>query len=386
MPKNDLRIILPAVGVRLRVDVRVRVRVAKALFSALIISILAFPASSLLSNTRIGIDIHPKRRSHSHTHTHTHTQSTSHSIQRKMDMRRYCGKGAPVRENGNRVKGEGKGAIFVPIGPQCAGKTTYLTKSDAIDISIDDQDGVYVKVPSRLFLLNSAANSSANASSANGTVNANKKILETIVHSKKISDRIKDESNNEMRWIAQRLCNQMVHDDFRNRIMSLDRGNATQSTFRALLQQDRIKSDNNTCNQKVHIPDWRMCVIEAVEENMFRDPDEILFETVDLFVLEAIFQHPPSKIGLEMHTSTGNFSGTDPDMQMKTAIDAKMMEWKNESIRWPSQIADRPLSGLAAASAKLKYLAKEFGEISLGWGNTNAVSLCLCLCNHCECG
>ena len=87
-----------------------------------------------------------------------------------------------------------------------------------------------------------------------------------------------------------------------------------------------------------------------------------------------------------MHTSTDNFSSTDPDMQMKTAIDTKM-EWKNESIRWPSHIADRPLSGgLAAASAKLKYLAKEFGETSLGWGNTNEVSLCLCLCNHCECG
>ena len=385
MPKNVLRIILSAVTVRVR---------AKAFFSALIISILALPASSLLSNTRIGIDIHPTRRSHSHTHTHTHTHSTSHSIQRKMDMRRYCGKGTPVRENGNKVKGQGevkvKGAIFVPIGPQCAGKTTYLTKSDAIDISIDDQDGVYVKVPSHLFLLNSAANSSADASSANGTANANKKILDTIVHSKNISDRIKDESNNEMRWIAQRLCNQMVHDDFRNRIMSLDRGNATQSTFRALLQQDRIKSDNNTCDHKVHIPDWRMCVIEAVEENMFRDRDEI-FETVDLFVLEAIFQNPPSKIGLEMHTSTGNGTDTgtgtdtDPDMQMKTAIDTKMeMESKNESIRWPSHIADRPLSGLAAASAKLKYLAKEFGETSLGWGNTNAVSLCLC--NHCECG
>ena len=48
--------------------------------------------------------------------------------------------------------------LYITIGPQCAGKTTYLRKSipDVIDITIDDQDGVYHSLPFGVFLNPSA--------------------------------------------------------------------------------------------------------------------------------------------------------------------------------------------------------------------------------------
>jgi len=44
------------------------------------------------------------------------------------------------------------GPIYIPIGPPCCGKTTLLRKIGAVDVSLDDQDGVYRAVPTDLFL------------------------------------------------------------------------------------------------------------------------------------------------------------------------------------------------------------------------------------------
>ena len=51
------------------------------------------------------------------------------------------------------------------------------------------------------------------------------------------------------------------------------------------------------------------------------------------------------------------------------------------TYQWPASIQNRPLSGLASASLKLKHLARHPREsaLALGWGNTNAVRFgCLC--------
>ena len=57
--------------------------------------------------------------------------------------------GAPIAER-ERQKPR-KGAIYITVGPQCGGKTTavskVLAKDKGVDITIDDQALVYIKVP-----------------------------------------------------------------------------------------------------------------------------------------------------------------------------------------------------------------------------------------------
>ena len=203
-----------------------------------------------------------------------------------------------------------------------------------LDICIDDQDGVYLKVPTKLFLSN------CNPTTSEPT--HHELLLNTVAHNKTISQRIYDASNDEMRWITQRLCNEMTKDDFQSRIMGNRDNKATQSVWKTVLQQD----EKNSTSGGEHI-DWTSCLLEAVEEYRFDDTEEIL-ECVDLFVVEGIFKTPTRRVSMTEPTS---------------------------SFVWPSYIANRPLSGLSAATLKLKYLAKEHEDqsVPLAWGNTNTV-------------
>ena len=57
--------------------------------------------------------------------------------------------GAPIAEHEHQKPR--KGAIYITVGPQCGGKTTavskVLAKDKGVDITIDDQALVYIKVP-----------------------------------------------------------------------------------------------------------------------------------------------------------------------------------------------------------------------------------------------
>ena len=283
-----------------------------------------------------------KPASHYNYNNRAHIINTFRVNNRQYDMH-------PAREpcfDSNPPSKESKGVIYITVGPQCAGKTTLLTKSidsvevastdslPVMDISIDDQDGVYLKIPSRYFLTNSAPSKLSEQADE----------LLQIVHNKSISERIYDATNDEMRWIAQRLCNQMTKDELGSRIMALD---STQSVWQSVLQTDGdepMRNGTRTYSQPV---DWRICLLEVVEEYVFSDSDEI-FETVDLFVVESIFKTPNTNMSIRRNGDLDSFF-------------------------WPPSIAKRALSGLAMASMKLKYLAKKEIETPLAWGNTNAV-------------
>lgn len=241
-----------------------------------------------------------------------------------------------------------KGCIYITIGPQSCGKSTFLkelsseTSAAAAptnvtkeqlepvrDISIDDQGGVYLKVPTELFFSNSEPQNLPQPLH---------EILQTSIHQKSLSQRIYDEMNNEMRWITQRLCNQITENEFRSLVMTLG-DDTTKANWENLLKRD-------SCGGQV--TDWKACLLEAVEENVFVATEKA-FDTVDLFVVEGIFK----TTNAGMPESTENFH-----------------------YDWPPFIANRTLSGLDAASSKLKFLAMNHADQSLhiAWGNTNSVS------------
>lgn len=289
-----------------------------------------------------------KQTTHYNLHNHPTQQSFTIIRSRKYNM-------DPSREtslDANQIplsKKNPKGVLYIPIGPQCCGKTTFLTgslpdsnfnSSSLVDISIDDQEGVYLKIPSHHFLTDSDSDHSSRV-----------ELLQTVVHNKSISERIYDKQNNEQRWIAQRLCNEITADEFRNRIMTLD--DTTQSVWHSLLQTDGDEATQGS-NEPV---DWRIFLLEAVEGHVFDTKSE-RFETIDLFVVESIFKNPTENMTmlLGITSSTPSTNGV------------------SASIDWPVSVVNQKLSGLNAASTKLDYLARRETHLSIAWGNTNAVS------------
>jgi hypothetical protein len=251
----------------------------------------------------------------------------------------------------------GKGPIFITIGPQGAGKTTFIsnlsadvsadadtaTTPHAVDICIDNQEGVYLPIPIDLFLVNSIENKTL-ATKHNA-------LIQYSIHNNTIQERIYDAANDEMRWITQRLCNQITQQEFINKIMTMDTNNATQATWKNVLQRD---GDADVDGES---PDWKTYLLKIVDDNVLKEHD-IHVDHVDLFVVESIFKQTPKN--LPFASTNGG-----ADAFAKTNID------------WPSHITNRPKSGLLAVSSKLKFLAMDeiHQSTSLAWGNTNAVSV-----------
>jgi tRNA uridine 5-carbamoylmethylation protein Kti12 len=90
--------------------------------------------------------------------------------------------------------------LYITVGPQCAGKTTFLTQleqrlSTTIeDITLDEQLDVYVQVPTEYFL----------QAEEEGMKDS---FLQRHIQGKTLASRIYDlESNGELRAILQRLA------------------------------------------------------------------------------------------------------------------------------------------------------------------------------------
>ena len=146
----------------------------------------------------------------------------------------------PSRSADSNSTNARKAPIYVPIGPPCAGKTTVLSrilvprnatatnangtnrqlhptaagKTAGRDISIDDQDGVYLQIPTRLFLLADPKSNRPKSTSPDG------RLLNRTVHGKTIYERLYSDGNNdEMRAVLQRLAGRLGKAEFRETIM-----------------------------------------------------------------------------------------------------------------------------------------------------------------------
>ena len=94
--------------------------------------------------------------------------------------------GAPIAAQ--RRQQSRNGTIYITVGPQCAGKTTavsqVLNDNGGVDVTIDDQALVYIKVPTDYFL--------RNATGYKGGITTNAYPPETeSIFGKSVKDRVK---------------------------------------------------------------------------------------------------------------------------------------------------------------------------------------------------
>ena len=150
-----------------------------------------------------------------------------------------------------------KGTIYITVGPQCSGKTTMLKHvfgedPGGVDITIDDQQMVYISVPTNYFL--------HDPSDSPDATSEDKLSLHTEVLGKTIRERINDSSNDELRNVIRRMGEKLSAEEFD----SLIRGNGEQHDDLISAVEDTIRA-NHVC----------------------------LPENVDLFVVESIFRPRP---------------------------------------------------------------------------------------------
>lgn len=272
--------------------------------------------------------------------------------------------------------------IYVTIGPQNAGKTTFLAtlsrrhdgmpdagagtstqspssstisalpepahSSCVQDITIDDQQGVYIPTPIELWFLNQQP-------SRKKTTEDMFSLLRTNVHGKTISERIYDvNGNHEMRFVIQRLNNIISAYEFRQKLSSLDDGGCTNSNLKQLYKKDRVSSSSNRNMNRNASVNWKESLIDIVEDFHRKTTSNNDIHNmrksaiVQLFVPESIFKNQSpilsSLLSTCTSTSCNNNNNNNNHMMM---------------------------SGLNAATAKLNNLAMNQHNIPLAWGNTN---------------
>ena len=305
--------------------------------------------------------------SSSSTATNTNTNTIERNFQQRIKMDNTQSRQLP---------------IYIPIGPQGAGKTTFLSKlkqsyenqnqnqnqnstdtrtatstsmitdepstSSATtttttlhDITIDDQDGVYIPTPIQLWFINQPPSLRNN----NTNIQSIDTYLQTNVHGKTISNRIYNDTNTiEMRLVIQRLNNVLTAHEFRQHILSFHNNpsldNSTNASLRQLCKKQR--------HETIVLPyDWKERLIYIVEEfctNELKSLEEQRSSVVQLFIVESIFKNQTPTLKSFLSTFNNNNSNSN---------------------------SNSTLNGINAASTKLNYFAHHESQTALAWGNTN---------------
>jgi hypothetical protein len=158
--------------------------------------------------------------------------------------------------------------MYITIGPQCCGKSTFLRNLDGgkiKDISLDDQQDVYVPISTDLFL---------HAYDDDGNENKNMTELQHVYQGKSLLDRIRD--NVELILILRRWNLDSTAIDFEQRILKYykERNLSTTVAQALVVAVEDFLSTNNNNNSK---------------------PPEMPRET-DVFILESLFKpHPETR-------------------------------------------------------------------------------------------
>ena len=153
--------------------------------------------------------------------------------------------------------------LYITIGPPCSGKTTWIrNRSSAtvlepngpkiVDICIDDQPGVYHRIPSDYLL--------PNVDDKNGTATVRQQCLSKVLFGRATTARINELT--ELRAIVFRFANITTKADFRN-----------SSIVSPLV---------------VEVVEETICEFESKHQPI------LLPIIIDLFIMDAIFRRPPT--------------------------------------------------------------------------------------------
>jgi len=155
--------------------------------------------------------------------------------------------------------------MYITIGPQCSGKSTLLRdyeEGTIKDISLDDQQDVYVPIPTETFLLAYNDNSARSNTNDKG-----EQLLQQVYQGSTLRKRIQE--NTELILILRRWNGDLTASDFEDRIK---------------LYYDERKFAESVA----------LALIKAVEDFLLEKPD--LPKNTDVFVLESLFKpHPQTR-------------------------------------------------------------------------------------------
>ncbi len=244
--------------------------------------------------------------------------------------------------------------IYITIGPQGVGKTTFLSNLNRCyenstqsleDITIDDQAGVYIPTPLELWLIDNPPSSKSNSST---NLQSFKSYLNTNLHGKTISQRIYNE-NREMKLVVQRLNNILSANEFRQQVMSLDdeyMDRKTNASLKQLCTKQRVRS--------IRMPyDWKESLIHVVEEFHRSEINEKSMQkksnVVQLFVVESIFKSPTPTLNSFLSSLSSNNNNNNNNNNKKNSS----------------------MNAINKASTKLNQYAQNSPNVALSWGNTN---------------
>ena len=154
--------------------------------------------------------------------------------------------------------------LYITIGPQCCGKSTILKElhgGTIKDVCLDDQQDVYVPVPTEYFFL---AGDGANTEES-------RKVLGQVYQGKTLEERIRND-NTELRLILRRWKGDLTPAEFEQGVKEYHQGQGYPSNVADAL-------------------------IAAVETFLKRKSDSkgprSLPKTIDVFILESLFRPHP---------------------------------------------------------------------------------------------
>ncbi|KAL3767472.1 hypothetical protein ACHAW5_006201 [Stephanodiscus triporus] len=213
-----------------------------------------------------------------------------------------------------------KGTLYVTVGPQCAGKTTILknifgtsgsfsndnSSGAGVDVTIDDQELVYIPVPTSYFLQDS---------SSSGTDHEYSSPNQPILYGKTIQDRIHDPSNDELVLVLMRLGGTIGAEEFALRLKGRNNGD----TF------DEKAAHGDLIDAMDH-------VIQLHSTGKEKNEDKVpapLPKAIDLFIVESIFN--PRPLELLQQTRTANLN-TSESSEALSALDQALHLLKTHAV------------------------------------------------------
>jgi hypothetical protein len=209
-----------------------------------------------------------------------------------------------------------KPPIYITIGPQCAGKTTFLSQLQQriskdpnqriLDVTMDDQEGVYLSIDVKYFLER----------------NKNDRFFSKRFIGKTIGSRIAEQT--EVCTVLQRLAGRLTKGEFETTIVNMYRNHAI----------DALKRNNNKANNMTITDDMleqddhtRLAreLIDVVEEVMESAPT--LPSKIDLFCVEALFRPNPKT------NMTGVDAAANQLKKYARTKPAEVLAWGNTNTR-----------------------------------------------------
>lgn len=149
--------------------------------------------------------------------------------------------------------------LYITLGPPCAGKTTFLKRlgdGNVMDISIDDQPNVYVKIELQHFIHG-----------------VNEEDSRKELFGKSLKERIGEQT--ELSLVLQRLSGILTKEDF----------------VQTLRKEAMSRGPESASTQAEDL------LIKAVEKYASGEPDVVLPKEIDLFVFENLFRSNDGAVG-----------------------------------------------------------------------------------------